>query len=413
MAAAAQPVASNANAAALAKAAGVSLDEWNKRVAALRDQGTSQREYNPWVLGDNADVGSVYLGQQADPQYSMLPPKRPLAYRTVTKTYLGHVYSISIPDYGKDWDVELHTDWGHTPTAEELSAARSGKKVPGMWVEVRDPHGNVVQRQDLDANQVDTMLRAKPTTPGSKAPAHEVHFTMDPYKYPNKPLSLDQPALLPTTDKPGLISDELKKLYDLPPEKMQHLKSELFLAGYYGPGATLDEINMHTITGMDIQAFGTIMATAAQYYAAALDGHGEKLTWQELLKRQASDPSAKHRGTKVPTIPLTSPALIAAQANATGTAILGRAPSAKDVQALVAMIHGHEMQWGKADQAGGGEGVVNATSGEAQQADIEQWMREKYPNEAMATDWGSAAQQWDELLKSTSPQPQIIGLPHA
>jgi hypothetical protein len=227
---------------------------------------------------------------------------------------------------------------------------------------------------------------------------------MDPYA--REKLITDangKPREIPQTDQVGNIESEIKSLYSLPPATLRKYKTELFLAGYYGD-ATLDQINMNTITGDDLKAFGSVMASAAGYWAA-----DKKVTWQQLLSMEAADPSAKHRGPKTPVIPLSDPEAITLAANETGTKVLGRAPTAKDIQGLVAMIHSREMAYGKAQAAGGGGGIVQPDVN----ADMEQWMRKTYPNEAMAVDWGSNAQVWEQLLASTSPQPRIVGAPGA
>jgi len=449
-------------------------------------QGTAG--YNPFALGDTAETGTLWLGQQEKKgwQYPGLPETRPGKSRKTTFDIYGHKVEFITPDYGDGYKYEWHTAYGTSYLhANQLDEVRENIRTHKgglnggvrIFLVVKDSSGKQVDVVNLDADQTNAVLMSSddkqrkkkpdqfsphwegdeygywaeasgPNTAGYAGPnpggaggewtdstgqtwhyvwhsatppknakkgdntPKAIRVTSDPYAE-NKAIQDNGGSVLiggvPMEEQTGTIQGEMEKLYDLSDGEIRKLKTQLWLAGYYPSGTKLDEINMRVITNEDISAFGGVMVAAARYYAA-----GEKKTWRQLLSEQATDPSAKHKDqSEEPIIPLTDPVAITQAANALGTKVLGRAPSAEDVQAIVAMIHEHELSYGKKQNEGGGEGVVDTSSADSINANMEQYMRQHYPNEAMAVDWGSAAQQWDDLLMSSSPQPPIVGAPRA
>lgn len=396
-----------------AQALGVPEDQARAQLQAQAQQAQGANTFAPFALQGNADQGTLYLGSTpADMSFFPgLPDTRPKGNQTQTINYLGNNIRVTTPHFGRDYHVELHTTWGHLPSRDEIAKASEDPSSVQMFVQIKDKHGKVVANQMLDQTEVQSILSRAPGTSGHPAigAGHnlggDVNISLDPYQLdsagriggtPN-----NEPGV-PLKDQTGMIEDQLKSLYNMDPKQLAGMKHELWLAGYYGNGTPLSAVNMNSITNDDISAFGTLMTGAARYYAA-----GKKITWQDLLHQEASDPSVKAK-TGQPAIPLTDPAAITQQANATATKILGRAPSPEDVSTLIKLIHSQETNYGQTQQQTSGGTVVRPDP----TADIEQYLRQHYPNEAMAVDWGSAAQQWDSMLASTSPQPQIVSPTH-
>lgn len=206
------------------------------------------------------------------------------------------------------------------------------------------------------------------------------------------------------------IQDQMSKLYDTPKPTLSKYKHWLWLAGYYGK-TPLDQINMTTLTTDDFAAFGMAMTSAARYKAA-----GKNLTWQQVLQAEAQDPSAAKRtaaivgaGDKTPPIDLSSPEAITAAANATAEKILGHKATSTDVSTVIALIHEREMAYGKAHIAGAG-GTAITPDAATEAASMENYFRDKYPNEATAVDWSAQATQWDQLLAAPPlPAPRQVG----
>lgn len=398
------------------RGSGMTAAQFQALVAA-RQRGTSSTEYNPFAFDNNGEAGILWLGSKNDPSWSTmpgLPGQKPAGMKKSRVNYRGYQIDVLTPDYGDGFKVEIHTSWGHNPSEKELKEARANPNSVRIFAQVRDPNGKVVDSVSLDDGQTRTILGLNfdPTSPGPKGKvlsaesSTPLQVTMDPYAREKTAQGMGATIVggRPQTDSTGTIQGEMEKLFKMNPKQLRALKTQLWLAGYYGDSVTLDQVSMSTITNEDISAFGGIMVEAARYWSA-----GQKVTWQELLGKQAADPSSKHKRPQEPIIPLTDPEAIAKAANETGTKVLGRAPTAKDVSSIVAMIHKNELTYGKAQNAGGGQGEVQHDP----QADMEAYMRQKYPNEAMAVDWGSAAQQWDALLTQSSPQPPIVGTPGA
>lgn len=394
---------------AYAKNNHISVEAARAQLSQLSAQASSQNEFIPFALQGAADQGSLWMGTQAAGPEG-LPSKRPGETKTTSITYLGHKVDVRTPDYGDDYKIELHTSWGHTPTDDELGLARRHPSGVDIFVVVKDADGKVVDQYDLEDEQKRILLGVPKQDYISGKGGPHISIEMDPYNMvePSK-ADLAGRALYgglhgtnpKAQDETGLIEDELKKLYTLAetdPEKLRQYKHQLWLAGYYGQGTTLEEINMNSITGDDISAFGSLMAGAARYWAA-----DKRITWQDLLKQQATDPSAKATEGESPVL-LMDPARITLEANATATKILGRAPTPKDVQTIIALIHSQQTAYGEAVQGTSGGTTIQPDPA----AQIERFLREQNPEEAMAVDWGSAAQQWDEMLASTSPQPRIV-----
>lgn len=387
----------------------MSTEQARQYLESQRSAATSGNTFVPFALQGAADQGTLWLGSQAAGPEG-LPSARPNGTKQTTLTYNGRKINVTTPDYGSDYKIEIHSSWGHTPSEEELQKAKDHPSSLTLTVMVKDANGKVVDHYEL-ADEEKRIILGNPKQDyisGKGDPL--INVEMDPYN-PVQPSAADIAGRAlygglhgtnsPQSDQTAMIEDELKKLYSLAendPAKMRGYKHQLWLAGYYGQGTKLEEVNMNTITNEDVSAFGSLMAGAARYYAA-----GKKITWQSLLEQQASDPSVKAKEGEQP-IALTDPAAITLSANETATKILGRAPTPKDVATLISLIHSQQTVTGKALQGTAGGTVIQPDPA----AQIEQFLRSQHPDEAMAVDWGSAAQQWDQLLASTSPQPRTV-----
>jgi len=363
-------------------------------------QQTSTNTWDPFSLDQNIETGTLFKGMQAG--------------ATTGPTW----YLENAPGMGMRWYASSN--------AQMRSVLVAGLNLPAGWhaefvpqggqddnaIRIQDNNGKVRQEIALTPDQRAAIMAS---TPGSgeaqmspiqrqqageekRGPIgpHPGSHTFQPkYDYTLQ-LTPDQIGAIQSKQTPieGSIKDELTSLYSTAksnPQQMRAWKHELWAAGYYGRGTKLDEIDMNTLGTQDMAAFGSLFADAARYYAA-----GQNVTWQDLLKLKANSPNnldALTKGAK--TYRLSDPATIIEEANATATKILGRGPSPEDVQTLLKSIETQEQNKKAAVEAGGG-----FYQGTDPTADIAQYFRQKYPNEAMSTDVNDRVTAWRDLLKT-------------
>lgn len=391
------PQLSQSNLAALAQALGVSPQELQSSIAA----NASTSGYNPFALTGSAQTGTLYLGQKQ----TTTPQGIPLKTHTVTSNFAHIPLSITMPDFGSGYTVDINSTMGSALAAGALEGANAN--MTKVWAEVKDASGKVVYKQDITA-QVGarlgmsvTLANGVVTTPGAIT-GENSKGQPNPIEVNLNQLQAEGGGIKPggTADSTGTIEDQLKGLYNMDPKTLRNFKHELWVAGYYGQ-VPLDRVNMNVMTDLDVQAFSQLMVDSARYYQA-----GKKITWQSLLQQQATDPTNVKASEASTTGPLTDPEAITVDANTAATKLLGHAASPKDVQTLIAMIHGQETaHYASAHNAN----TVYAPDETSVQNDITQYFREQYPNEALSVDWGSAANEWAQMLaKNPSEQPTTV-----
>jgi len=382
---------------------GQTPDQVRQTLQGALSQYQATNQYNPWDVGaNNLYTGTLWTGMGADPttaRHPGLPEQRPGGTKTWQLTWGGHAVQITTPDFGPDVHVSINSTFGENPSHADVMRAAQDPNRQRIWVEIRDKNNKPLYSQDVNMadNEATNILLG--THPILKAPGKpDLALNADPY-------AGDQGQLFggPQVDQTSSVQEELKKLYDADPGKLWNMKNELWLAGYYSSGTKLDDVSRTSLTNDDIAAFASVMMAATRYWAA-----GKRVTWQDLLSWQAADPSAKKRAAKADATPpnvLTDPARITKDAHDAATQILGRDASSEDVSTLVSLIHARETAVYKKQVAAAGGQV----EGVDQAADIDQYFRQHYPNEAMAVDWGAAANVWNQSLAQTSPQPRIVG----
>jgi hypothetical protein len=308
----------------------------------------------------------------------------------------GRLVDVSAPDFGGGVHVAINSDVGENPSQSDLRRANQNTQV---WLEIRDAKGKALYRQNIQQDQQNVLL-----TPGENAlfGSPDITLRADPYAQAGPRIPGHNVI------KTSTVEGEIKSLYDMDPKQLWDMKNELWLSGYYPSGMKLADLNQNSLTNDDIAAFAGVMMAANRYYEA-----GKNLTWQDLLHWQAADPAAKKKAQVsqgVVTYSLSDPAAITKAANDAAVQILGRTPSSDDVSTLVSLIHSREMAQQKVTNVSGADQPTGGTTTNVDpQADVEQYFRQHYPNEAMAVDWGSQAQVWNDALSRTSPQPPIVG----
>jgi len=387
--------------------------------------------FQPFGLQGNADQGQLYLGPNvvAGRTTAEVPglPIQSNKTKNYTVTWLGQRINVRAPDMGAGYTVHLRAslagsnvpaggvysrqdidrimqDYRHITQNVYNKGEQTLASKSSFWIEIDDAKGKSVWQKNLEEIQPGAgmiLMGGAQFRPGQGKDVIGKDWAINPYVDAAKVLTTTSDK---TTDRTGQIDAELKKLYVLAvenPKQLVSYKHELWLAGYYGK-VPLDQVNMTTLTNEDMTAFGEVMTGAARYYAAKQD-----ITWQDLLHKEAADPSAKKRAAKAdaePVIPLTDPAAITKAANKTATDVLGHKPNPDDVSAIISLLHNKEKIYGEASNSGEGGTAVNPDPA----ADIEQYFRDKYPTEAMAVDWGAQAQVWDQLLATPANMPSTV-----
>jgi hypothetical protein len=327
-----------------------------------------------------AKAGPVPLAGGAASQYS----------GTYKDKFHGRAVTINMGSpLQAGWRVEIHSNLGKQDPEEADPGSVQ------LWVEFYNEKGESVYKQQITDSTTKSALLGRGTPsigPAGRDSSIQVDVNMADF-------AAEGGKPTPDEDVTKTIEEELKTVYSLPEPQMRKIKTQLWLAGYYGD-TPLEQINMTTVTAQDVEGLTNVMLQAARYFNA-----GKKITWQGLLSQLAADPASKNLGENETTAVVSDPQEITAAANAAATEILGRAPTPQDVQTLIGLIHGREKRQNEAIEQKSGS--VEATNNEAQ---IEQYFREKYPNEAFAVDYGSRATIWEDMLRTSSPTPKVVSL---
>lgn len=356
-----------------------------------------------------ADTGkmSLWKGSTLDPKYYQTKglPDKPGATKVYSMVWGGKTVAIHAPDFGPDVHIAINSTIGENPSADDIRKAPGTRQVR-IWIELRGKDNRPLYQQDINTGSPGEgnteMLLGRAGTYMKQKGSPDVLVNINPYDDPRGTLIGGD-----RVDQTGTIEDELKGLYNMKPAEIKKYKTQLWLAGYYGRDTPLDQINMTVLSGDDIRFFSDVMLQAARYFAA-----GKKTTWQDLLAQQSQDPSnTKTKGTGAP-ISISDPAAITAAANKTGQQLLGRAPSPKDVQTLIAAIQQKETIVGTAVNEAQAANTNTPIASVDPQSEIDQYFREQYPAETMAVDWGAAAADWEQMLRTPAGQPGVV-TPHA
>jgi hypothetical protein len=411
------PSASPAVSDAVLKKFGVTRAEYNQFQAGLG--GGAGQGYDPFALQGKAETGVLYIGQsQAQPAVMGRSPFDAAnlaagAGTTVQFQLPGLKYTRSILLQG----LNLHNGYtAEIVTSDPQKQWPAGissnqiKKV-GIGVQIHDPTGKVVYTRWLDLADKNSIFgyggdRNSITEPSaleaggfkSTGQGPDAVIKMNPDEIVKS--AATRKAGVPSKALTGSIEDQLMLLYKTPKDQLTSYKHELWAAGYYG-NVTLDQVDMTIISSQDIQAFGSLMSAAAAYYKADPQ---HPVTWQSLLHKQAQSGAVNAKNQKHISVP--DPASVIQEANATATKVIGHAPSPQDIQAIMGMVQqGEQKRYDQSIQIGQ-PGLVQSVD---PAADIEQYFRQKYPNESQAMDWQDRAQVWDDMLKSPpTPESNIV-----
>lgn len=195
------------------------------------------------------------------------------------------------------------------------------------------------------------------------------------------------------------IQDELKSIYKLPPDEIKDIKTKLWMAGYFG-NTGIDEMDLENIDAQTFNALAEVMVQASRYYAAGVD-----VTWRDLLARMAQDgPNADGKNPNPVHVELTDPAALEETMRTLAPDIIGRRLSPEDVRAFIDGVHSEETT----QQTAAAAETDTTTFGVSPEARARQFLRQRYPDEATASEWADRAQEWQDLLANApTPQPQV------
>lgn len=190
------------------------------------------------------------------------------------------------------------------------------------------------------------------------------------------------------------IDDEIKSMYQLPPDQLKDLQTKLFKGGYYGASVKLGDIPMGNPDYNTLQAYYAALADTGRRNAA-----GQSVSIEDVLDSgAASDVGDKNKPQYQPV----DPRDVASIADQVAQQVLGRKSTPEDQRLILAALNAAGQASFTAQQNN-----TAATNAPTPQSVAEDVLQKQNPQEAAGY---GLTQAMDVVTRLTQPSVQIAGM---